>query len=406
MAPRIRKIIVTSLRIVICVVALGWVLRSVTIHDYVTLRDGRSLRLLRLDGDRATVQHSEGRQEQLSADQIALKEDGTPRIAYGLGSILTQSRKSYLLWAVLIFAPVPLLQSLRFLMMFRAQDIRLSFWECVKLSVAGNFLNFVALGSTGGDVVKAYYVCLHTDRRTEAITTILLDRVVGLTGLVATVGLILLFCSTDPRLSIFGSFSVIFLAAVVVGSTVLVSETARSWVRRLLPVGRSNRLQPPDADAGTGSTRKLSRAFTWIAGQFRRVDETTRRLIRHKPLVLGTVLITMVLQLMAMTAFQAIVFAVRMPWDTVRAWDYYVYLGCGTVVAVLPITPQGVGTVEAFYKEFLVGNGVTVAQILCLAMAVRFLMLLWALPGFFVSATGAYRPRKTEAPSHPVDEPA
>jgi hypothetical protein len=114
----------------------------------------------------------------------------------------------------------------------------------------------------------------------------------------------------------------------------------------------------------------------------------------------------MVLQLIAMTAFQAIVFALRMPWDTARAWDYYVFLGCGTVVAVLPITPQGVGTVEAFYKQFLVGDGVTVSQILCLAMAVRLLMLLWALPGFFVSATGAYRPRTAPAAGGPLNQPA
>jgi hypothetical protein len=39
-------------------------------------------------------------------------------------------------------------------------------------------------------------------------------------------------------------------------------------------------------------------------------------------------------------------------------------------------------------------------------MAVRLLMLLWALPGFIVSATGAYRPKKTEAATRAADEPA
>ena len=76
-----------------------------------------------------------------------------------------------------LFAPVPLIQSLRFQLMLRAQEIELTYWESVKISLGGNFLNFVFLiGSTAGDVFKAYCTTLHTERKTEAVTTILFDR--------------------------------------------------------------------------------------------------------------------------------------------------------------------------------------------------------------------------------------
>jgi uncharacterized protein (TIRG00374 family) len=397
MQPKTKKLIITGLRILVCVVALWWVLQSVTLHDYVTLRDGRRARLIELGDTTARIQIEAEPIRDVAVAELATGEDGGPRIEYGLTSVLRGSYKRYLLLAVLLFSPVPLLQSLRFLMMYRAQDIRLSYWECTKLCFAGNFLNFVALGSTGGDVVKAYYVCLHTDRRTEAVTTILLDRIVGLTGLLTLVGIIIPIFANDTRMRMFGLVIAVFLVVVVAGSILLVSENARRVVRRLLPLSRIDGAVS-DAGASTGGlTRRLLALGAWILGQARRVDQTTQRLIKHKPMVIGSILVTMVLQLIALTSWQAIVYALRMPWNLSLAGDYFAYFGGANVVACVPITFQGLGTVEAYYKELLAGPGVTVAQILCFAMATRVLQLVWSLPGVLVTMTGSYKPRDAAA---------
>ena len=116
-------------------------------------------------------------------DRLALDTEGNPRIERGLSTAFRRSSPRHLLLAILLFAPVPLLQSFRFQLMLRAQEIRLTFWEAIKISVGGNFLNFVfMIGSTAGDVFKAYSTALHTERKTEAVTTILLDRIVGAVG--------------------------------------------------------------------------------------------------------------------------------------------------------------------------------------------------------------------------------
>ncbi len=390
MAFKTRKLVFNMVRTVVCVAALWWVLRSVTWYDRVTLADGTTVRAVSVDEWEALVERTDGERQTLPLAQLARLPDGSAAIQYGLASVLRDSYKGVLLLSVLIFAPVPFLQSLRFLMMYRAQDIRLSYWECTKLCFAGNFLNFVAVGTTGGDVIKAYYVCLHTNRRTEAVTTIFLDRLVGLIGLLALVGLIILFFGEDRRLQAFGAVIGLFLLGVTVLSSVVVSQKARSFARRLLLPARTARTDPSPGPEGRGV---LARGWSWAGVRFHRVDQTTQRLIRHKPMVFGSVLVTMLLQLIAMSAWQAIVYALRMPWDLSKAGDYYAYLGGANVVACVPFTFQGIGTVEAYYKEFLVGGGVTVSQILCFAMATRLLQLLWSLPGVLVTMTGAYRPR-------------
>ncbi len=397
MLPKTKKLITTSLRCVVCVAALWWVLQSVTLYDYVTLVDGRRVRLTELDAESARIELADGTVVTLPLDRIATNDQGQPQVEYGLTSVLRGSKVPYLFLAVLLFSPVPLLQSLRFMMMFRAQDIRLSFWECTKLCVAGNFLNFVALGSTGGDVIKAYYVCLHTDRRTEAITTIVLDRIVGLIGLLALVGLIIPIFANDPRLRMFGTVIAVFLIGVVAISVLLVSEKARQVVRRLLPLSRLNGAIAGSDAAASGWRPRVQAGIRWIVDQARRADLTTQRLIKHKPMVLGSVLVTMILQLIALTSWQAIVYALRMPWSPSQAGDYFAYFGGANVVACVPITFQGLGTVEAYYKEFLTGPGVTVAQILCFAMATRLLQLTWSLPGVLVTMTGSYKPREAVA---------
>ena len=104
---------------------------------------------------------------------VAVDESGDPRIERGLSSAIRQSDVRIIALALIVFTPVPLLQSWRFKVLLKAQEIHLTYWECVKLSFGGNFLNFVFLmGTTAGDVFKAYYTSLHTHHKTEAVTTV------------------------------------------------------------------------------------------------------------------------------------------------------------------------------------------------------------------------------------------
>ena len=48
------------------------------------------------------------------------------------------------------------------------------------------FFNAFLLGSTGGDLLKAYYAARETHhRKTEAVVTVLVDRLIGLFSMLA-----------------------------------------------------------------------------------------------------------------------------------------------------------------------------------------------------------------------------
>jgi len=393
MTARHKKLIVTSLRVLVCVAALTWVLYGVTLHDYVELSDGLTYRLTGQAGDTVTVLR-DGAEEPIPRDQIARGPDGTERITYGLYAALRQSSLPILLLCLPAFAPVPFLQSLRFVWMLRAQEIHISYWESVKLSFAGNFLNFVALGTTGGDVVKAYYITLHTDRKTEAVTTVLLDRVVGLTGLLTMVTVLIWLCTRNPQLLAVGGMGAAALLALVIGFALLSSPGLRGRLGRVQLVARMAALADESpSSVAQGSSRMRSLAG-WVLRQARRADHATRRLLRHKRLVLGALLATVVLQFIAVSNFVLICRAVGMDFSPGRVWDYYAITATANIIAAIPVSPQGLGTVEATYKHFLLGSHANLSQVLCLAMGIRLLQLLWALPGIVVAMTGTYRPRR------------
>jgi uncharacterized membrane protein YbhN (UPF0104 family) len=63
----------------------------------------------------------------------------------------------------------------------RVQGLELSFRRAFKITLVAQFFNSFLLGSTGGDLVKAYYTARETHhRKTEGVTTVFVDRLIGL----------------------------------------------------------------------------------------------------------------------------------------------------------------------------------------------------------------------------------
>jgi uncharacterized protein (TIRG00374 family) len=72
----------------------------------------------------------------------------------------------------------------RWKLLLEAQDIRLNFRRAWGLVMIGMLFNVVIPGAVGGDLIKGYYITRSTaGRKSHAATSILMDRVVGLIGL-------------------------------------------------------------------------------------------------------------------------------------------------------------------------------------------------------------------------------
>ena len=392
MTPQRRKLVAGLVRVTLGTVFIIIAVRGVSCHDRVTLRaatDGSAdsaeviCRLLAEDEQSVTVRLPDGTSAVRPRADVAVDAQGDERIERGLGSALQASDLGLLGLALLIFAPVPFIQSWRYQIMLRGQEIHLSYGQCLKLSFAGNFLNFVfMIGSTAGDLYKAYFTALHTPRKTEAVTTILLDRIVGLAGLLLMTTVMIWLGSADPLLRQLGRAALLLLAGLLVGAVVITTP----WVRTLAP------------------RQWLARLPGW--GQLQRIYGTAERLVHHPVLVLTALLLTVTLQFLAVGAGVMAARALHMDFGGTKMWDYFACISAGHVVAAVPIAPQGLGTVELTYRTFFLDSHGTLSQLLCLALCVRLILFVWSLPGALVTLLGPPRPRHLEPLAESAAPPA
>jgi len=380
-ASRNKRILTIALRTVVGVGIMLLVLRSVSFHDWATLTDGREVHVLnwqelkddpRLEDPERAVELQlvvEGEPEGIPLDRVARDDEGNLRVAVGLATAARSADPTLILLSLLCFAPTPLLQSVRFRWMVQAQEIDLSLWESMKLVYAGNFLNFVALGSTGGDVFKAYYVSTHTERKTEAVTTVLLDRAVGMVGLVVITLLVMTLRLEDPKIQGWLPIVGALLAGLVVAVFLAFSRRARArlrveeWIERL-----------PFRD------------------QVRRIDAATHRMRGHPRRLAAALFVTLALQGLAITSFMLAGVGLGMKGGLAAFPDYLVYLALAMLVAAVPISYQGLGTMDAALQVFFRGVYGNFSQVLFLGFAIRLVQLFWSLPGALVPLTGSHGP--------------
>ncbi len=385
MTRRTRKVTFNVIRIALCAAALWIVAQGVTLRDHMTLKDKTVLiGSVTPDPVNADIFHFEspdGKRQVVPRRQIEVDENDEPLIAYGLLSAWRGSIKGLLLLAILIHFPVVLPQALRFQWLLRAQNIVVSYWECVKLSLAGNFLNFATpLGSNAGDVFKAYFVSLHTDRKTEAATTVVLDRIIGLAGLLLVMAVITTISPPDNLLSEFSSYVLFLLGIGAVAGLIYLSPIVR---KHLVPRAWLARLPMYD--------------------QLQRIDNTARALVKRKGVLVGAVLLTVLLQGVAIGAYFTVAVGVGLDANASNALEYYTYFYTGVLIQALPGPPQGLGTVELAYRVFFAPFG-SPAQIVFMAAAIRIIVLICALPGLFITLIGAYKPQ-TESSNEPRTNP-
>ncbi len=96
-----------------------------------------------------------------------------------------QSNMVWLLIACFLIGITFLLASIRWMLLLRVQDIFLPLKIGTGLTLIGQFFNAFLLGSTGGDVVKVFYVAKYApSRKTHAMMTVIMDRIIGLFVLV------------------------------------------------------------------------------------------------------------------------------------------------------------------------------------------------------------------------------
>ncbi len=145
----------------------------------------------------------------------------------------------FLAAALGLYATALLLTLFRWYILVRAQELPFRISDALRLGMVGFFFNTFLPGSVGGDLVKAAALARGQNRRTVAVATVVMDRVIALWALVWFVALSGGIFWTSGLLE--GSAAeyakwIVTVAAAVVGGTL-----AAWMVLGLLPAQRAER---------------------------------------------------------------------------------------------------------------------------------------------------------------------
>jgi len=83
--------------------------------------------------------------------------------------------------------------ALRWHLLLKAQELHITYWNALRLTFIGIFFNTFMPGGTGGDIAKAYYVWDSGSKRAAAVTTVFLDRVIGLYAMLGLASVMAIF---------------------------------------------------------------------------------------------------------------------------------------------------------------------------------------------------------------------
>ncbi len=234
-----------------------------------------------------------------------------------------------------------LLLAVRWVILLRTQNIRIGIWHGISLTMIGALFNNIIPGAVSGDLVKAYYIGANApDRRTRAITTILVDRVIGLIGLL---GLAAAAGSWNPALISHNHILLVLYVSVL-------ALTAGLTVAFLIGVYSGHRIIDWMLRHRLGA-KPLVHTLTECI----RVVADLRH---HLPSLAATVGLTVVIQMMVCLMYYFGALALNSPAVSFQIICFTAAIGLAATA--LPIAPAGIGVGQAvFYALYnlTIGNG-------------------------------------------------
>lgn len=160
-------------------------------------------------------------------------------------ALINQDKNWFLLGqAFVIILIAHLFSYWRWQILVKSLGVSFSLLEAVRLGFLGTLLNLVSVGSVGGDVFKAIEAARKAQKkRAEVVTSVLVDRALGLLGLVIVAGIGLSIASAlSPRMKlIWGGAIVLSVAGLaVVFSIVLFGHRVPiMWINRIPLAGHA-----------------------------------------------------------------------------------------------------------------------------------------------------------------------
>jgi uncharacterized protein (TIRG00374 family) len=329
-------------RVAVCLLLLLWIFHS------IFLNDGR------LWAQREGLQW-----EQMSrGQQWHLAWSKGPR---DLWHTLSLVHPGALLLSVVLVGLALWLGVVRWRLVLKAQGLELSLARATRISLVAQFFNAFLLGSTGGDLIKAYYAARETHhRKTEAVTTVFVDRLVGLWAMLLFAGMMM-----PPNLQMLRQhrqFAVpaLLILAMLAALSLVLSLAFWGGVTKRFPRARHSLRRLPKGEL-------LERSL-----------DSCRQFGKEKVFLVKAVALSLALNII--WVLQIYVLGGGLDLD-IRFKPLLLIVPIILCIASLPITPNGLGVRENLFVIMLAAIFVSNTAALSLSLLASAEGIFWSLIG-------------------------
>lgn len=371
-----RATLLWGLRLLL-LVAVAWILsRQIHWEDELLLRDGTVVlgRATESGDGGFDVRLPDGTHLHVPAADVAQREDAdepVPAVSWGLATLFGRLGAAWPqgLLVHLLLAALLVLTSFRWWLLLRAVELDVRFPRALRLGWIGAFFNLAVPGSTGGDVVKAWYAARSTGRPTRSVLSVFVDRAAGMLGLGVLAGLALVL---QPPSRGFGAARVLVL--LLVGVCVVVALLlAVPGLRRRLGLHALGRRLP-------------------FAGVRAEVSAAGALYGRRR----GALLVALALSVLnhAGAAVAVWLLARALGVEGVHLTTAVVLVPLANLFSALPVVPGGWGVGELAFAYLFGQVGVPPTEAVSLSVLYRLGLLIVSVPGAWLWIVWKDRPTK------------
>jgi len=286
----------------------------------------------------------------------ARKFDEKYQSQLGFISLLRFARKDLFVGFSLLMLFTYLMAFYRWHLLLKPLQMNVSFREVAVISWMGMFFNNIFLSLVGGDIIRGIYIARRTKEKTIAVTTLMIDRIVGVIALA-----ILAFLAVLPNLTNPDYLVVSVMVMVLMGVASVLS--AMFFIDRVREALFHNRLL---------QSLPLYPILAKIA--------EAGRIYKHQKRLL---VVTIALSFCAHTLLSIVFYGFGLAFGVkeVVFVEYLVIVPVCQLISSVPIAPAGWGVGEVAYTYFFQQMGEVATLGAAVSIAYRMSNICLSLPG-------------------------
>ena len=354
-----------SWRLGVCLLLLGWIFHSIFLNEG----------------------HAEAQRLGVNWEQLARMQQW--RLAWTTGPqelwrTVGLIRPAALAVSLALMCLTILIGVVRWRMVLEVQGLRLPLGRAMSISFVAHFFNSFLLGSTGGDLIKAYYAARETHhKKTEAVVTVFVDRLIGLWALLLFAAVMMV-----PNFGLLAghkqlAWPALLILSMLAALSVILGVAFWGGVSRRFPGARHYLRRFPKGEL-------LERSL-----------DSCRQFGKEKVFLLKAVGISAALNTVWVLQVMTLAGGLGLNVPAVALFVIVPIIFC---ISALPITPSGLGVRENLFVIMLAALGVGRTSALSLSLLAYAASLFWSLVGGVIYASLKEREHLDEVRQETVAE--